>query len=219
MALPTKPTDKATHTLKPTPLTGKTDRLEDVFNAYKMNPHDAAKKSAAWFQQQIALIGRVRATRYPSTLFADREVFDPKTSILPGSLYIFHYDALNKATLPYWDRYPLVIPFRAVPGGFYGLNLHYLPPQGRVLLLDALMRFATNKNMDANTKLKFTWQAAVAASQNKHIAACIKHYLLPQVKSKFQKIMPENWVGALMLPVESFTGATKTQVWKESRRA
>ena len=58
-----------------------------------------------------------------------------------------------KEELPYYDKFPLVFPWRRLEDGFIGLNMHYLPHFHRVQLLTRLMQFATNKNMDENTRI------------------------------------------------------------------
>ena len=45
-----------------------------------------------------------------------------------GSMQMFFYDPKTKDTLPYYDRFPLVVVVGPAEKGFYGLNLHYLPP-------------------------------------------------------------------------------------------
>lgn len=192
------------------------DKLAKIFDTYRMAPHEAATKSREWFNQQLFILNQTKLNA--SSLMSQARDLKRTGRLAPGSMYIFEYDAKHKDTLPYWDRYPLVIPFRQVRGGFYGLNLHYLAPQLRVALLDKLMIYATNKNLDENTKLKFTWQTAHAAAKNKYIVSCVKMYLTQQMESQFMFIRPEDWVSALMLPIESFQGANKAQVWKESRK-
>lgn len=197
-------------------MTNKIDKLSKLFEQYKMSPNEAMQKSKAWYMQQVALLDGVNIS--PNALMRDRYAMNISTKIIPGSMYIFKYDPKYADTLPYYDRYPLVIPFRHVPNGFYGLNLHYLHPQLRVALLDALMVYATNKNLNENTKLKFTWQMAAIAAKNKHIGSCVKMYLGDHIESQFMRIVPEYWVSAIMLPLESFQNANKSQVWKESSR-
>ena len=191
------------------------DKIQQAFDSYKMNPLAASKMSKTWFDQQVLLLSKSKINT--SQLLRERDELH-SAPLLPGSLYMFRYSAIGDGELQYWDRFPLVIPFRKVKGGFYGLNLHYLPPQLRAKLLGTLMHFATNQQLDSKTRLKFTWQTAAAAARNKYIGSCVKHYLTKQVKSKFMKVQPENWVGALMLPCESFVGASKVQVWTDSRR-
>ena len=60
-------------------------------------------------------------------------------------MYFFNYDPKHKETLPYYDRYPLVICVKLLPDGFHGLNLHYLPPMQRAGLLTKLEEVASNK--------------------------------------------------------------------------
>lgn len=198
------------------------DKLSKLFEQYKMNPGDAATKSKAWFNQQVVLLNATKIN--PSLLKMNRDEMSKVGRIMPGSMYVFEYDPkyaeeiLAQKEHAYYDAHPLVIPFRQVPGAFYGLNLHYLHPQLRVKLLDGLMKFASNKTLDENTKLKFTWQMAHAAAKNKYISSCVKMYLTHQVRSQFMKIEPEHWVGALMLPIDSFVGGSKQGVWKESTR-
>ena len=60
---------------------------------------------------------------------------------------MFFYDPKHKDTLPYYDRFPLSVIIGPAKGGFYGLNLHYLPPVLRAKMLDALMDIATIKSM------------------------------------------------------------------------
>jgi len=197
-----------------------TDRLSKLFEQYKMQPHEAAVKSRAWFNQEVAKMNAMRVNRR-LILNGQREETVMMSRFMPGSLYLFEYAAKHAATLPYWDRYPLVIPIvttKVQPGSFHGINLHYLHPQMRAQLLDKLMVFATNDKMDETTKLRMTYATATAAAKNKYIGACVKMYLTNHVQSRPVKILPEYWVSALMLPVESFQGATKEAVWRDSRR-
>lgn len=41
-----------------------------------------------------------------------------------GGMFLFGYDPKHKKTLPYYDRFPLVIPVDEAEGGFVGLNMH-----------------------------------------------------------------------------------------------
>ena len=59
---------------------------------------------------------------------------------LVGTMQMFFYDPKHKETLPYYDLFPLIVVIGPAEGGFYGLNLHYLPPILRAKMLDALMR-------------------------------------------------------------------------------
>lgn len=68
-------------------------------------------------------------------------------SVLIGNMYFFFYDAKYKETLPYWDRFPLVIPIDFYSESFLGLNLHYLDYKSRAILLDKLSEVQQTPNM------------------------------------------------------------------------
>lgn len=136
--------------------------------------------------------------------------------ITPGEMYLFMYDAKHAEDLPYFDMFPLVFPFRRLQDGFIGLNMHYLPYQLRVDLLDRLMDFRSNKTLNENTKLKYSWSTIQAASRYSNAIPCVHRYLLSQIQTPLKKIDAQDWGTALMLPVERFVGASKQQVWSKA---
>jgi len=135
-----------------------------------------------------------------------------------GKMYMFIYDPATKQTLPYFDRFPLIFPFQKVPNGFYGINLHYLPYLLRAKLMDSLYQTINNDKMDETTRLKINYGILNRAAKFKYFKPCVKHYLNNQVKSRFLYVDPKQWETALFLPLERFEGASKTQVWKDSKR-
>jgi len=134
-----------------------------------------------------------------------------------GGMYMYEYSAKHKATLPYYDRLPLIFPYKTVKGGFYGLNMHYLPLPLRAKLMDALYETANNTAYDETTKIKISYKILDKAAKFKEFRPCVKRYLTSQVTSKFMYVYPSEWDIALFLPTERFVGASKTKVWSESR--
>ena len=191
-----------------------TPNLLDVFQKHQYNLEESARKSKAWFSQQALLLAKERIT--PNNLMRNSDEQRLKARIIPGNLYMYFYDPKLKEELPYYDKFPMVLPYRSVPGGFLGLNLHYLPYQLRVVLMNRLLTFKTNDKMDGNTRIKYSWSLIDGVSKYAAASPCIKHYLLPHVKSPFRKIDAKDWGTAMLLPVERFAGASKEQVWKDS---
>ena len=70
-------------------------------------------------------------------------------------------------------------------GGFYGLNLHYLPPTLRAKFLDGLMDTMNNKKYDETTKFQINYSMLQRAAKLKYFKACYKHYLNNHVRSPF----------------------------------
>lgn len=140
-------------------------------------------------------------------------------NIVPGQMYMYHYDPKHKDTLPYYDRFPVIFPFRVEKDRFWGINLHYLDLRHRAILMDALYDLRNNNRYDETTKLKMSYQILKGASQYRYFAPCVKNYLFSHTKSKFILINPAEWDIAAFLPTESFSKKTKAQVWAESRKA
>lgn len=142
-----------------------------------------------------------------------------QNKVMVGHMYMFYYDPKLKDDLPFYDRFPLIFPFRRVKDGFYGINMHYLPYMMRAKLMDQLYKLATNKMMDETTKLRLSYRILSASAQFRYFKPCVKHYLNSHVKSRFLYVHPTEWDVALFLPTERFVKATKQTVFNETRRA
>ena len=135
-----------------------------------------------------------------------------------GRMYMFVYDPKGKKELPFYDRFPLIFMVEPAGDGFYGLNLHYLPPILRGKLLDALYETLVNGVVgNETTRLKITYKLLKAAARFRLFKPCFKHYLFKHMRSKFVYVPPEQWDMTVFLPTEQFKKATKDQVWKDSR--
>ena len=187
--------------------------FDQIFRNNHYNLKDAATKSSTWFQQQARMLAGKSIS--PGRLIRTNSEHNV-TRINPGELYLFQYDAKHKDTLPFWDTFPLVFPFRKMPDGFIGLNMHYLPYPVRIKLLDKLMSFKTSAGMDENTRLKLSWGTINGLSSTRIADQCVHRYLMNHVKSPFKRIEANDWATAMMLPVERFVGATKQQVWRST---
>jgi hypothetical protein len=148
-----------------------------------------------------------------------REKSQIRTSIKPGSMYMFAYDAKHKDTLPYYDAFPIIFPVRLLDDGFLGLNFHYLPPNLRAMLMDSLYTLNTDPKLTDKAKIQLSYQLLRSASQFKYFQPCLKRYLYSQFRSKFIYVDPDTWDIALFLPTENFKGATNSQVWADTRKA
>lgn len=186
--------------------------LRTIFEKYRYDS-TIELKSKTWFRQQANILSRKVIDK--NKLFTE----NTKVSrIIPGKLYMFYYDPKLKDELPYYDTFPLVFPFKALPDGFLGLNMHYLPYFHRVQLMSRLMEYANNKTLDENSKIKYSWQLINGVSRFKDAEPCVKRYLMGHVRTQFIEVHGQDWHTAMMLPVESFQGSHKNTVWRESVR-
>ena len=139
--------------------------------------------------------------------------------LLPGAMYMFQYDPKYKETLPYYDRVPLIFPFKLIKGGFYGINLHYLPLTLRARLMDGLYDYTNNKRYDESTRMTLSYKLLNASANLKYFKPCIKHYLYDHVQSRFMYIYPSEWDIAIFLPTARFEKRTANYVHGQSRQA
>lgn len=141
------------------------------------------------------------------------------SQIKPGNMYMFQYDPKYKDTLPYYDRFPLIFPFRVEGDRFWGINLHYLPHRIRAQLMDSLYDLTNNKRYDETTRIQGSYQLLNRAARSRWIQPCVKQYLFSQLDSRFMYVYPSEWDIALFLPLERFSKATKSQVWADTKRS
>lgn len=169
------------------------------------------KKSREWFQSKVKELGTVNR----KALLRD-DALEPTNREIVGSMYMYFYDPKTKETLPYYDRFPLIIMVEQAKGGFYGLNLHYLRPDIRAEFLDELMKLAPKKATDKTRITKMKYDLLKGVQKYKEFKPCFKHYLTSHIKSKMARVPMTDWEIAIFLPTEQFTKANKTKVWAES---
>jgi hypothetical protein len=175
-----------------------------------------------WYRQQAKDITRTQRnrTKAPQLIRELRSDKDRKQDarFIMGNMYLLTYDPKHKATLPYYDMFPLIFPINKAKGGFLGLNLHYLPPILRAKLMDQLYTVLTNKRFDETTRISASYKLLSGAAKFKEFQPCIKHYLNAHVRTKPAYINPSEWDIALFLPTQKFVGATANQVYADSRK-
>lgn len=184
-------------------------KIQKEFQANRLRPR--SQQARSWFEMRlknISNINRNRILKDPMFTISKRPAM--------GAMMMYFYEAKNAETLPYWDRFPLTLMVSPTDNGFYGLNLHYISPPLRALLLSRLYSVASNKRYDETTKLSLSYDILKGSQRYRQYAPCFKRYLYEQVRSPYSIVHASEWELAIFLPSESFLGATKQQVWKES---
>ena len=172
-----------------------------------------ARAAGDWFREKVKQAtssARMQAVT-PGQLLRRQ----PEDSIALGKMFFYKYDPKWAKKLPYWDMYPLVFPFEKAPGGFYGLNLHYIPPRDRAVLMDNLNQYASNNKYDQTTRLELSYRLLKRYGR---AVPCVKRYLGDRIVSQTVRIDADEWEIAIFLPVERFQKASKGEVWADSRR-
>ena len=121
-----------------------------------LSPSDLKKRSVEgleWFRNRVRDVRSNTGTFLESGTATDTLTGDQ----LMGGMYMFVYDAKYQDTLPYWDRFPLVIVTDLTKNGFQGLNLHYLSPRDRVKLLDGLYAMTVKETVEKDLRFDFSY--------------------------------------------------------------
>lgn len=190
------------------------NRINEQIQAKGVDPATAFGRS--WLLQKMAKLHPSVQDRME--IIRDREAQRNRTMI--GRFYFFFYNPKTREKLPYWDLFPMVIVLQRYNDGFLGLNLHYVPPKDRLILLTQLRRFATGPLTDERTRLRLSYPLLKALHQAYRATPCIKKYLAGYVQSRFIEIPPTEWDIAATLPAQIFvsnTSVQKEQVWKDSK--
>lgn len=169
-----------------------------------------------WYRDQAKQVSKSQVKDTKLIREMGKERYENRFRI--GHMYMFGYDPKHKATLPYYDRFPLIFPINKAKGGFLGINFHYLPLQLRAKLMDSLYDISTNNTYDENTKLKISYGVLNGATKYKEFKPTVKHYLSSHVRTRLVYVHPTEWDIALFLPTAQFQGATQTKVWADSRK-
>lgn len=122
-----------------------------------------------------------------------------------GNLYFFKYDPKLKAKLDIYDRYPMVFPIKLYKDGFLGVNLHYLPVGERkefVKLVNDYKKTADDNREKINAELMYILEHTERIYRM--MPKAVHRYLLPQTRSKFIKILPEEYEKAVQLKIDEW---------------
>jgi len=181
--------------------------------AFRAGITPRTKESRDWFRGKVRNLKNINREA-----LMKEDPLKQTTEEIIGSMYMFFYDPKHKETLPFYDTFPLVVVVGPAEGGFYGLNLHYLPPILRAKMLDALMDITTNKKYNDSTRFKMSYELLTRTSKLKYFKPCFKHYLNEHVKSKFAMVPAPEWEIATFLPTAKFEKASINAVYKDSRQ-
>lgn len=182
------------------------------YEAFRAGVTPRTRESMTWFRQKAHRIRRVNRRE-----LMKEDPIELRNTFRPGNMFMFFYDPKTKDTLPYYDKFPLVIVVGKAPGGFYGLNLHYISPLLRAKLLDALLDNTSDKRYDENTRFKVNYAMLNRTSKLRFYKPCFKHYLLDHVQSRLAHVPAPEWEIATFLPMADWQKSRAAAVYKLSK--
>ena len=182
------------------------------FEAFRKGITPRSKESRAWFMNKAKNLNVSRSK------LMKEDPIELRSRPAVGKMYMYFYDPKHKETLPYYDRFPLIVMVGPAPKGFMGLNLHYLPLAIRAKFLDALLDTINNERYDESTRFRLSYEMLKRASKLKAFRPCLKRYLSSHVRSRLAMVPAPEWEIATFLPTADFEKASSSEVYRDSRR-
>lgn len=163
------------------------------------------KDSLDWFFKEI---------KKSSSSFS-KNAFNPVTDPFIGGLFQYIYDPKLKDKLPYWDRFPCVVPIGIYPDGFLGINLHYLRPISRAQMFEFMLRAKKLARGNKGAYMDITYQTLKGSKVDTLMRRSIKRYLSNHIRSQIIKVEETDWEKIVYLPTQQFQKSTAENVWKK----
>ena len=185
----------------------------DIVNQRPEEIETRSIDSLQWFQTNVRDIRRT-----PSSLMKENQNFVTRFEL--GKMYMFMYEAKRKDKLKYYDYFPVTICLKRYATGFMGINLHYLAPRYRALLMDGLYEFY--REIEDESYFQIRYPSVKSISKLRWAKPCIKQYQYPYIDSRIVEVRPEHMDMVVMLPSQQFrsqgTTTNANDIYRESIR-
>ena len=123
-------------------------RIKEQLDKTGFNPRTSEARD--WLKSKVSSLS-------PNRTALMKDCNNLKDKSILGRMYFYFYDPKTKDTMPYYDRFPMVLVLEKYPDGFLGLNLHYLPIKYRIAFLDKLLDMAQYNKDDEIKRIIKKW--------------------------------------------------------------
>lgn len=180
--------------------------------AFRAGITPRTRQSRDWFRKKVQSMRSINRR----ALMREEEIIMRNRGGV-GGMYMFFYDPKTKDKLPYYDNFPLIVFVEGTKGGFYGLNLHYLPMTLRAKFLDGLMDQTNNQKFDETTRFDLSYDYLKRAAKMKYFKPCFKKYLTSHVEGRLAMVPAPEWEIATFLPTAQWSKSSQSKVYADSR--
>lgn len=187
----------------------------DILSAKPIEIEANTKEGLNWFKSAVK--GLSNRGKVSEDILLDNAQRMSDTDTVIGDMYMFLYDAKYKDVLPYYDRFPLVLPLDFTNNGFIGLNLHYIAPRYRVVLLEQLFEYLDSDTIDSETRFRLSYGLISKVSRLKYGKPCVKRYLTSHI-GRMKRVEPKHWGIVSMMPTANFGETNINTVYADSRK-
>ena len=188
------------------------ETYRDELEAGEITPRSEASRE--WFLDKVKSIGDGSVDR---NKMLKSKSLQQAADTVAGKLYMFWYLPKHKDTLPYYDKFPLVLPLETEGETLTALNLHYLPIDLRQGLFYSLLNRVSNDKFDESTYMKVTYNFLKNNGGLKAHRPCVKKYLARRIMGKIVNIPSQEWEIAVHLPTAVWRKQNENYIHNRSR--
>lgn len=187
-------------------------KFKDELSEGNITPR--SKASQEWFLEKIRGMSDVSMNR--NTMMRN-EPLKQATKTIAGKMYMFWYNPKGKDELPYYDKFPLVLPLGVEGQTLLALNMHYLPVDLRQALFYGLLNTVNNRKYDDSTYMKVTYEFLKSTAALKAYRPCVKKYLAGNIMGKIVNVPAQEWEIAVHMPTAVWMKKDESYVHNRSR--
>lgn len=184
-------------------------RFKEKF--WRVYPRDAdrlSEESINWFRARV-----IKDIKVKQTALLDNSIYSRKSGTenkqLVGKLYFYEYEAKDPGDpdLNIYDQYPLCFFFSSSRSNdgktlLHGLNLHYLAPKERMILLLELLTLRSSKVTRPQMRLKLSWDMIKAVSKHALYEKAVHTYRVDRLQSRLVEIPANDWSIVVFLQLQ-----------------
>lgn len=191
------------------------DKYKQKF--FAVYPRDADRfsdESLNWFRLRVIKDIRVKQSTILDATEYTRKAGTQGNQLI-GKLYFFEYEAEMAGDPEHgiYDQFPLIFIFgssrnKAGKTVLHGLNLHYLAPKERMVLLQELLTLRSSKTVRPGMRLKLSWQMIKAVSKHKLYEKAVHSYRIDRMQSRLVEVPAVDWSVVVFLQLQKWQHIT-----------
>jgi len=188
-----------------------------------MNEDEMVQDLSSLIEETTTVLGATEQTyvQFVTMLQRAGQLSIP-SRLMNGQMVFFKYEPVSESFISrntYYDKFPLVLITDVYRGGFEGVNLHFVQPDLREFLFDAIMRgLPTIKaNDEWRTRLQVDYDRLNARKQFKFFKPCYRRYLWKGMKRRPVIVPFQLWEQMVTANTSRFSGARPVTVYRDTK--
>lgn len=186
-------------------------RFKEKF--WKVYPRDADRlsdESLNWFRSRV-----IKDIKVKQSALLNSSVYSKKSGTenkqLIGKLYFYEYKAVvaGDSDNDIYDQYPLCFFFSSSKTKddktlLHGLNIHYLAPKERMILLQGLLTLRSSKTTRPGMRLKLSWEVIKSVSKHALYEKAVHSYRVDRLMSRLVEVPANDWSVVVFLQLQKW---------------